>query len=331
LRTLVVSDLHLGATHGRPALEDPAALAALSQAIAGADRLVLLGDIVELRELPLQDALAAASRTLPELASALGPGSELIISPGNHDHELLTHPEAMAEVVRALGSSGADVRVEYPGVWLREDVYAHHGHYLDRHTRTPAFERLAAGAMGRFVKLSASETKDAQDYERVLAPIYAWMFALTQSGAGEVDSSEGGGSMRLLNRLREGHTMEVLALQAGVRSLVAALSVTIGPLSGDLSDRQIRRASLSAYGEVLQALDLQPTYALFGHTHRAGPLRGDDAGEWFTSDGIQLMNTGCWVRERFVLEGMKHSPYRPGFVVELDDSGPPRLVNLLDG
>jgi hypothetical protein len=330
LRTLVVSDLHLGATHGRPALEDPAALGALSRAIAGADRLVLLGDIVELRELPVQDALAAASRILPELASALGPGSELILLPGNHDHELLTHPEAMAEVVRALGGSGADVRVEYPGVWLREDVYAQHGHYLDRHTRTPAFERLAAGAMARFIKLPASQATDVQDYERVLAPIYAWMYALTQSGAGEVDSSEAGGSMRLLNRLREGHTMEVLALQAGVRSAIAALSVALGPLSGDLSDRQLRRASLAGYGEVLQALDLHPTHALFGHTHRAGPLRGDDAGEWLSAGGVQLMNTGCWVRERFALEGMRHSPYRPGFVVELDESGPPRLRNLLD-
>jgi hypothetical protein len=330
LRTLVVSDLHLGATLGRPALEDPAALSALSQAIAGADRLVLLGDVVELRELPVREALAGASPILAELASALGPGSELILSPGNHDHELLTHPDVIDEVIRALSGSGAEVRVEYPGVWLRDDVYAHHGHYLDRHTRTPAFERLAAGAMARFIKLPASARMDTQDYERVLAPIYAWMYSMTQSGTGEVDSSEGGGSMRLLNRLREGHAMEVLALQAGVRSLVAALSVGIGPLSGDLSDRQIRRASLAGYGEVLETLDLHPTYALFGHTHRAGPLRGDDAAEWLSSNGIQLMNTGCWVKERFVLEGMRHSPYRPGFVVELDETGPPRLVNLLD-
>ena len=330
MRTLVVSDLHLGATHGRPALEDAAILNTLSQATAGADRLVLLGDVVELRELPVQDALAAASRILQELASALGPGSELILSPGNHDHELLTHPDVMAEVVRLLGSAGAEVRVEYPGVWLREDVWAHHGHYLDRHTRTPAFERLAAGAMARFVKLPASEIRNVKDYETVLAPIYAWMYSLTQTGGGEVDSSEGGGSMRLLNRLREGHTMEVLALQAGVRSLIAALSVGVGPLSGDLSDRQLRRASLAGIGEVMESLNLHPTYAIFGHTHRAGPLRGDDASEWVTDTGIKLTNTGCWVRERFALEGMKHSPYRAGFAVELDESGPPRLVNLLD-
>ena len=44
-----------------------------------------------------------------------------------------------------------DSDVAYPGVWLREDVYALHGHYSDLHATVPTFERIAAGAMARFV------------------------------------------------------------------------------------------------------------------------------------------------------------------------------------
>ena len=58
----------------------------------------------------------------------------MILLVGNHDHQLQEHPEALAQVESLLAASGADVRFEYPGVWLRGDVYAQHGHYLDRHT-----------------------------------------------------------------------------------------------------------------------------------------------------------------------------------------------------
>jgi predicted phosphodiesterase len=331
LRTLVVSDLHLGAGPRRSVLEEPAAVAKLATAVAGSDRLVLLGDIVDLRERRSKDALAAASRVIPDLTSALGPRSELILVPGNHDHQFMARSELGDELRRLLARDGADVKVEYPGVWLREDVYAHHGHYLDLHTRTPAFERLAAGAMARFLKVRASEMVSAEDYERVLAPIYAWMYEITQTGGGEAEAGEGGASMRLLDRIRSGNPLEVVALQAGVRAVVAAVSrAGLGPLSGDLSDAQLRRASLIAYGDVLSVLGVNPSYALFGHTHRAGPLAGDDLGEWITPFGVQLMNTGSWVHELFVLEYSRENPYRAGFAVELDATGPPRLVNLLD-
>jgi predicted phosphodiesterase len=312
-------------------LDEPAAVSKLASAIAGSDRVVLLGDIVDLRERRHPDALAVASRIVPQLTSALGPNSELILVPGNHDHQFQARSELRVELLSLLTRHGAQVSIEYPGAWLREDVYAHHGHYLDLHTRTPAFERLAAGAMARFLKLPASAMASADDYERVLAPIYAWMYEITQTGGGEVDASNGGSSMRLLDRIRSGNPLEVVALQAGVRAVVAAVSrAGLGPLSGDLSDAQLRRASLIAYGDVLSVLGVSPSYALFGHTHRAGPLPGDDLGEWITSTGVQLMNTGSWTNELFVLEYSGENPYRAGFAVELDDSGPPRLVNLLD-
>lgn len=331
MRTIVVSDLHIGAGHGRMKLDDHDAIGTLAQAIAGHDRLVLLGDVVELRERPIEDALAAAARVLPQLVAGLGEDREVVMVFGNHDHQLQVHQELLSQLEWMLSEAGARVRFEYPGLWLRDDVYAQHGHYLDRHTTTPAFERLAAGAMARFIKLPLSGMSSAQDYERLLAPVYAWMYSISQNGDGEVDASDGGGSTRLLKRMRHARTFERFALETGVRTLVAAVSrAGLGPLTGDVSDGQLRRASLIAYGEVLAVLGLTPRYALFGHTHRAGPLGHDDRGEWVTASGTALINTGCWVNEHFTVEHAFENPYRPGFAVELDDDSPPRLVNLLD-
>jgi len=60
VRTLVVSDLHLGARTGVDVLRRPAARAALLERLDGVGRLVLLGDTLELRHGPLREALEAA-------------------------------------------------------------------------------------------------------------------------------------------------------------------------------------------------------------------------------------------------------------------------------
>ena len=74
-------------------------------------------------------------------------------------------------------------------------------------------------------------------------------------------------------------------------------------------------------------LPITAPYLVFGHTHRAGPLPGDDPAEWRTAAGGRLINSGCWVHEpAFGDDG----PYRVGFAVTVGDSGPPALVNLVD-
>ncbi len=70
---------------------------------------------------------------------------------------------------------------------------------------------------------------------------------------------------------------------------------------------------------------------IFGHTHRAGPLPGDDIGDWRAPTGAALVNAGCWVHQpAFLGPDPSASPYRAGFAAILDESGPPRLVCLLD-
>ena len=100
-------------------------------------------------------------------------GRELVIVPGNHDHHLieawlerrtlagepalgleqLGEPEGTAFEALAAHAGAATVRFAYPGIWLRDDVYAIHGHYLDRHLTVPTIERLGVALVERVLGL----------------------------------------------------------------------------------------------------------------------------------------------------------------------------------
>ena len=64
------------------------ALPPLLEALPQFDRLVLLGDVIELRQGPLHAAMAAAAPVLQKIGAALGPERQVVIAPGNHDHRL---------------------------------------------------------------------------------------------------------------------------------------------------------------------------------------------------------------------------------------------------
>jgi hypothetical protein len=103
-------------------------------------------------------------------------------------------------------------------------------------------------------------------------------------------------------------------------------------LRSQLSGAALRQAGLSGMGDVVGRLGVDAPYVVFGHTHRAGPLPGDDVSEWRAPTGASLINSGCWVHEpSFIGSDPSRSPYRVGFGVWVEDAGPPRLVNLLDG
>ncbi|MEA2448816.1 MAG: hypothetical protein QOG63_748, partial [Thermoleophilaceae bacterium] len=198
--TAIVSDLHLGAATGRDLLRHESVLAALIEALDGVDELVLLGDSVELREAPLPRVMAAARPALAAIGRAMAGGRVTILA-GNHDHQLAVpliealrlggrplEPETLAQppehgplglVAQALALP--EVRVAYPGVWVRDDVYATHGHYLDVHNTVPSIERLAIGAVQRFAGRVPEGPLTPFDYESALAPVYALGYALAQN------------------------------------------------------------------------------------------------------------------------------------------------------
>jgi hypothetical protein len=358
MRTLVVSDLHLGAASGKDLLRRPELREPLLEAVRGVDRLVLLGDAVELREAPQREIVAVAEPVFSDLGRALGPGGELLLLAGNHDHGLVAGwidgrleseppgflgleqriaPAEAGGLAAALAAAAAPARVElaYPGAWLREDVYAVHGHYLDVHTTVPTFERLAAGAMARFIVALPEHRASPDDYEAVLSPLYAWMHALAQRSDHEAVSQGAGASARawsaMAGRGRHEHPFRAAALGTGYLAAVGVLNALgLGPLERNLTGTALRRGGLRGIGEVLRRLGLTAPHVLWGHTHRSGPWPRDDPGEWRTPAGTRLLNVGSWTYQpHFLTERPNESPYWPGTAALLEDGAPPRLVRLL--
>jgi hypothetical protein len=349
---------------------------------------VLLGDVLELRHGPPREALAAAREFFEDLALALGDG-EVIILAGNHDHALLEpwlarrgERDALAplEVEQLIAPaeassmlerieewlSPARVRAAYPGLWIRDDVYATHGHYLDCHLTVPTLERLSVGAMSRLLGRPASSFSGADDYEAVTAPVYVWRDAVARE-VRTGDALNGNATLRAWRALGGSRTSSAasrdgdgsrgaeIAGRLRTRALVAAFPLAvaalnragIGPLRAEISASELRRAGLRAMGEVASRLGLGDAYVVFGHTHRAGPLPRDEEGEWRGARtpaaqtaqaasrdgeglGARLVNTGCWTYDTvFLTDTPGESPYWPGTCVLVEDSGPPSLKRLL--
>src|SRR5205085_361563 len=144
----------------------PEPLRRLLEAVKGAERLVLLGDIVELLEQRAEAAMEEAEPILRAIGRTLGPGREVVLVPGNHDRALVTAwvkrigpglavdsrvPVDATPALAAVTSwlAPASVQVHYPGVWLAPGVWATHGQYLDRHLLPESALGGTRGLLGR--------------------------------------------------------------------------------------------------------------------------------------------------------------------------------------
>jgi UDP-2,3-diacylglucosamine pyrophosphatase LpxH len=330
VRTLVVSDLHLGARLGRDVLRRPAPLAALLDALEGADRLVLLGDVVELLEGRPARAMQAAEPVLRALGERLGGEREAVLVPGNHDAELvrpwlrahgvpaavdaeipLDATPALARVASLLWP--ARVRAHYPGVHLGERVWATHGHYLDRHLLPEAAFGIARGVLGRLPRDGATPA----DYEggpsvtRLEAFLTRWLppplARLADDAAELVRATTMPGLHRLVHH-------------------------RFAPLNAALLGAQMRRAAIPALARVVHRLGIEADSVVFGHVHRRGPLADDDLARWRGPDGrLRIVNSGAWTYEPLLLHNAAPPhPYWPGGAVVLEDGGEPEAIGLLD-
>ena len=334
MRTLVVSDFHLGARLRRDVLLSSEALDALLASLEGVDRLVLLGDVVELLEGRPARAMEVAEPIVRAIGARLARETEVIVVPGNHDAALV-HPwlrangvppaidaeiptdatPVLARLTSWLGP--ADVRVRYPGVWLSEGVWATHGHYLDRHLLPETAFGVARGLLGRLPRDGARPV----DYERAGGPSLTRVEALLTRWlprplAGLVDD---------LAELMRAATMP----RAAPRRF---LSRRMSPVTARLLGAQMRRASIPALGRVVHRLGVDAEWVVFGHVHRFGPLPGDDPEEWLGPGGRpRIVNTGSWVYEPLLVHhATPPHPYWPGGAVLLEDDGEPRPIGLLD-
>ncbi len=316
--TAVVSDLHLGTRTEADLLRRPAVRMKLMRALEGVDHVVLLGDTIELRDGSPAAAVEVAARFFEDLGDVLA-GRRVTIVPGNHDHQLawawlgrrrpaaglaleqLCTPlpgDPLARLAQRM--PGTEVVLAYPGLWLRPDVYATHGHYLDCHNRVATFECLAR----RFAEVLLREPRNGyrtpDDYEAVLAPLYRAIYRVGQSRRARRAARGGKALVRLWEEA------------AGYR----------GPR---------RRPGLDAMARVVDGLGIDARYVIFGHLHRPGP-RGLDSEEWTSATGVRLVNSGSWVYEPAYLGGSSDQcPYWPGTCVLIGEGGPPELEHLLSG
>ena len=368
MRTVVLSDLHLGSSGGIALLRLPEMRETLWAELEGADEVVLLGDTVELRDRPLSEALDLARPFFAGLASTIRDG-RLVIVPGNHDHHLLEDwlerrrlegarplgleervPGAsgpLAELVRGTGLRHDRLELAYPGIWLRPGVYATHGHFIDRHLTVPTFERLAVAAVERVLAGGRGQapipppepaergSASPDDYERAQAPVYAFLFALAQAGATGERLGGANPSTRVWQALGGGYgrAARLRGWLLGTVAVPGAVGVAnrlgLGPVKSDLSPGAITSAGLVAIGEVIEALGIDADHLIFGHTHRRGPIRGETG--WRLEQGTRLWNTGSWVYAPGLLgPTAAKSPYWPGTVAVLEGDRSPSLRHLLD-
>ncbi len=161
----------------------------------------------------------------------------------------------------------ARVRVAYPGLWVRPDVYATHGHYLDCHLTVPTLERLSVGAMSACWDGRPATFDCVGDYEATVAPVFAWRDAVARDGPtgaalnGARPSARGSALRGDSGRAARGHHkvscswLRGAALVGAFPLAVAALNrAGLGPLRADISLTELRRAGLRAMGEVAARL-----------------------------------------------------------------------------
>lgn len=336
MRTLVISDLHLGSRLGRDVLRHPEALAVLLEALNEFDRLVLLGDTVELAEGRPREALATAEPVLRAIGARMGPERTIVLVPGNHDRALTrtwARAQGAALTPDALVPNNANplltqvtgwlapapVQTRTPGVWLNARVWATHGHYLDRHLAPEGAWGLRRAHLRAPAADPEPEVVGAAAYERARRP------------RTRAESSVASRLPRPLATLVE-DAAELLraATMPSPRKLQPH---RIAPLTRVLLGRQMQRASIPALVHATARVGVDCDWVVFGHVHRSGPHEGDDPATWAGPDGRpRVANTGSWVYEPLLLHrGGPPHPYWPGGAVIVEDEGDPQAVGLLDG
>jgi UDP-2,3-diacylglucosamine pyrophosphatase LpxH len=330
VRTLVISDLHLGSRLGRDVLRHPEALAVLLRALDGFDRLVLLGDVLELAEGRPRPALAVAEPVLRAIGRQMGPERPIVLVPGNHDWALagawaraqgdglapdaIVPHDATALLERVTGwLAPAPVEVRTPGVWLTPRVWATHGHYLDRHLLPESawgLRRAHVAAPPAVVGPSAYE-RARRPRTRAESELTRWLprpLAMLLEDAAELLRAATMPSPRRLQPHR------------------------IAPLTRRVLGRQMQRASIPALAHATARVGVDPDWVIFGHVHRSGPKEGDDRAVWAGPAGRpRVANTGSWIYEPLLLHrGRPPHPYWPGGAVVIADDADPVAVGLLD-
>lgn len=304
----MISDLHLGQGGGVSVLERPAPLRTLLEALDDYDRLVLLGDVLEMQEASPAHSSRVAEPILRTIAERLGQDKQLVLLAGNHDHALVDSwarergealeregrvPLDASPLLSKLGSwlAATQVEVRYPGVWLDDRIWASHGHYLNRFLR----------------------------------PVSSWgLHTRTRVEPQTAAESESRSRYSVKPRLHDGLPPE--------RWHDKHVPTRLAPVSAWVLSHQMVRHALPAFMKSARGLGVDADWMIFGHVHRRGPLVGDRPERWRDPEsGARVLNTGSWRYEPVISSRQgAEGRYWPGGAVAIGDDGVPRSVGLLD-
>jgi hypothetical protein len=352
MKTAIISDLHLGLASGGDVLRDPEIRAALLAELRGAERLILLGDIVELREQPLGAALDQALPFFAELGAAVG-DVEVVLVPGNHDARFAeplldrlsiegvplpldaTAEPAGPTATIAAALSPARLRISYPGIWLRDDVFATHGHYMDLHLRLPRAECVLLAAVTRLAG-PLPDPAGPVDYERLVRPLYGLAYGAAQGRPRRARRRQLGPSEAAWELVAGDRPDRTRGRRAKARAARAAFPLAVAGVNrllradfeSEVSGESIFRSGVEGATELARRLGVDGVHVITGHTHRGGPRPEEEP--WLLPGGGRLHNTGNWVFSTPLHNpGRPPNSYWPGTVTWLEGADPPRRVELL--
>ena len=284
----------------------------------------------------------------------------MIVVPGNHDHHLIEpwlerrrleggapleleqvgEPEGRAFEALCSHAAPATVRFAYPGLWVRDDVYATHGHYLDRHLTVPTVERLGVAAVERVLGMAPSTGPDPLVPRRTGSRPRS-----TSTSACRRPSTRSSSPSR--RRPGEGRSAAVAVdpdlADAGRRRHARRRGCAAG--SSAPSRSRARSGSPTGSGSGPCAPTCPPGRSA-GPGSTRWPTPSTTCGSTPTTSssatptaaaglsaaaGAKLWNTGSWVHAPALLgDSAAVSPYWPGTICVVGDEGEPELRHLLD-
>ncbi len=364
MRTLVISDLHLGAWTGDDLLAHAWARELLRPELERADELILLGDMLDLLFATMEHAFAHAEGLMELLAETLE-GKRLVWLAGNHDHHILVRRlAALVELRIATGRPDEELVEElserfYFEAYLRRllprteivfsypshvvgDVLLSHGHYLDGEVRGSLSNRLLQGG---FWRIAGGRTPNPtiEDYEASMVPLTELLYVEAQLPKGAAAEQRIQADVRRLGQIvaaitaperqleRAGRAL--LRLARGRRPLPAAPAGDF-PLGSAIAPGSPARPALRAFSRVCHHLgwSRQASRLVFAHTHQ--PL--DGVRVHGDPHGPRYWNTGSWIYEPPSGEPAEYLAYVdhnwPGSAIVIDsedDDGEPQLLRLL--
>lgn len=316
VRSLVISDSHLGAWTGDDLLVYPWAREALRPELERADEVVLLGDFLDLLFATIEHAFERADGLVELLAQTL-PGKRLVWLAGNHDHHILVRRlEAVIELRIATAKpydelrerwhasfffgaflrrrlAHTEIQIAYPSHRIGEVVLSH-GHYLDGEVRGSVPNRLLQGGFWRLAG-GHKRTPTIEDYEAALLPLTELLFAAAQLPKGAPAEQRIQADLRRIGRLTAAATAPGREVARLGRSLAGRLrdgpkpetSATNYVLARVIARGASVLPSLRAYRLVCRNLgrDRAARWFVFADTHQ--PLDGVRVSG--TSDGPRFL------------------------------------------